>query len=60
VHASFEFKIHVNRWDSEDGDAGLLEWLAAYPGKLVSSALKLILRKAVNFVLIREGKTAET
>jgi hypothetical protein len=29
VHASFEFKTHVNRWDSEGGDAGLLEWLAA-------------------------------
>jgi hypothetical protein len=28
VHASHDFKTHVNRWDSEDGDE-LREWLAA-------------------------------
>jgi hypothetical protein len=38
VHASFEFKTHVNRWDSEGGDAGLLEWLAAIQ---VSLSLRL-------------------
>jgi len=29
VHASLNFKTHVNTWDSEDGDAELRAWLAA-------------------------------
>ncbi|PMD57636.1 HET-domain-containing protein [Hyaloscypha bicolor E] len=28
VHASLDFKTHVNRWDSEDDDVGLRDWLA--------------------------------